>query len=116
MIIDIMIFIRRGKFEFRENSRRILGEKKMKRICFCFVVLLISLLTGCSNAPEVTEISAETMADADPAEYIKELNDNSNLGMELNQDSGLTEEEAKQYGNDNPYVCTNIRKAISILF
>ena len=37
-------------------------------------------------------------------EYIKELNDNSNLGMELNQDSGLSAKQAEQYGYDYPYV------------
>ena len=42
-------------------------------------------------------------SDISSAEYIKELNENSNLGMELNQDSGLTEKEAAEYGFDYPY-------------
>ena len=76
----------------------------MKKYYLCIPVLLMSLLTGCSEVPKTTEIPAETISDAaSSSEYIKELNDNSNLGMELNRDSGLTEEEAGQYGPDNPY-------------
>ena len=76
----------------------------MKKYYLCIPVLLMSLLTGCSEVPETTEIPAETISDtASSSEYIKELNDNSNLGMELNKDSGLTEEEAGQYGPDHPY-------------
>ncbi len=47
------------------------------------------MLVGCSDNSE---------------KYIQELNDNSNMGAELLQDSGLTEKEAKRYNADMPYI------------
>lgn len=78
----------------------------MKKFYSCIAILFIFLLTGCSTKPETSEAPTETIsdsADLSSIEYIKELNDNSNLGIALNQDSGLTEEEAEQYGPDYPY-------------
>ena len=79
----------------------------MKKFYLYITVLLLFLLTGCSTKPETSEAPTETIsysANLSSLEYMRELNDNSNLGMALNQDSGLTEEEAEQYGYDHPYV------------
>lgn len=76
----------------------------MKKIYLCIAILLMPLFTGCNNEITTTQVPTETITDDDSSlEYIKELNDNSNLGIALNQDSGLTEEESKQYGPDYPY-------------
>ncbi len=40
----------------------------------------------------------------DSYKYIDELNEKSDFGMELNSDSGLTEEEVRRYGGDYPYI------------
>lgn len=78
----------------------------MKKFYLCIAILFIFLLTGCSTKQETSEAPTETIsdsADLSSIEYIKELNENSNLGIALNQDSGLTEDEAGQYGPDYPY-------------
>lgn len=79
----------------------------MKKNHLCIAVLFLFLFTGCSSQPETPQAPTETISGSDnlsSIEYMRELNDNSNLGMALNQDSGLTEEEAEQYGYDYPYV------------
>ena len=79
----------------------------MKKIYLCIAVLFLVVLTGCSKDAETLETPTENISGSDDLssiEYIQELNDHSNLGMELNQDSGLTEKEAAQYSYDNPYV------------
>ena len=84
----------------------------MKRFYLCITLLCLSLLIGCSKKTETPDASAQTTAfdNASSPEYIKELNENSHLGMELNQDSGLTEKEAGQYGYDHPYVINHADK------
>lgn len=79
----------------------------MKKCCLSIIILLMLMLVACSEEKETREEVTEAVAiDYSSDKYIEELNDNSNLGIELNQDSGLTEEEAKRYHVDQPYVIT----------
>lgn len=75
----------------------------MKKRCLGAVILLVLMLAGCSEEKETREKDAESVA---TDQYIEELNNNSNLGIALNRDSGLTEEKAKRYNADQPYVIT----------
>ena len=78
----------------------------MKKFYLYIAAILLLLFTGCGKNTEIPETPAKTASgsnDISSAEHIKELNENSNLGMELNQDSGLTEKEAAEYGFDYPY-------------
>ncbi|MBQ9935593.1 MAG: hypothetical protein IJO70_07095 [Lachnospiraceae bacterium] len=57
----------------------------------------------------MSEVSTEENTTTEDVNYIdeaniKEVNDNSYMGIELNQDSGLSEEEAKMYGGEYPYI------------
>lgn len=79
----------------------------MKKRYLSVIILLMLMLAGCSEKKETGAEVAESAAINESSDkYIEELNDNSNLGVELNQDSGLTVEEAKQYHVDQPYVIT----------
>lgn len=72
-----------------------------------FVMLIVLLLCGCGKDKQTGELLfAPDVSESEILAYIQELNDNSNLGIALNKDSGLTVKEAKKYGNDHPYVIT----------
>ncbi len=72
-----------------------------------FVLLMGLLLCGCGKDRQTGEqFSAPDVSESEMLAYIQELNDNSNFGIALNTDSGLTVKEAKKYGNDHPYVIT----------
>ena len=82
----------------------------MKKILI--LTLITFALTGCTSndtaTTTVSELSTEELTTTEDANYIdeaniKEVNENSYMGIELNQDSGLSEEEAKLYGLDHPY-------------
>lgn len=69
------------------------------------ITLLVFALSGCDSNNKSTEGETNIVNDnyIDEAN-ITELNNSSYMGMELNQDSGLSEEESKEYGKDYPYV------------
>ena len=69
------------------------------------VILLMIVLSGCdSNNNSTTEESNNMSEDYIDVANISELNDNSYMGMELYQDSDLTDEESKECNGDFPYV------------
>ena len=76
----------------------------MKKNFFMIIVLLFAL-SGCDSKNDSIEKESNLMSNnyIDIAN-ISEFNDNSYMGMELYQDSGLTDEESKNYGGDFPYV------------
>ncbi|MBE5953196.1 MAG: hypothetical protein E7257_03430 [Lachnospiraceae bacterium] len=87
----------------------------MKKILI--VTLLIFALSGCTlnntstegGITTMSEVSTEETTATEDENYIdeaniKEVNDNSYMGIELHQDSGLSEEKSKNYGMDCPYV------------
>lgn len=82
-------------------------EKKpqLKNIAILFLIILglWGLYCFIHFAYVASKEKPEDEMIEDSYAYIDELNENSNFGMELNSDCGLTEEEASQYGGDYPY-------------
>ncbi len=87
----------------------------MKKILI--LTLITFALTGCTSnntatetgTTTVSELSTEEPTTTEDANYIdeeniKEVNENSYMGIDLLQDSGLSEEKSKEYGMDYPYV------------
>ena len=87
----------------------------MKKILI--LTLITFALSGCApndiatktGTTTVSELSTEEPTTTEDANYIdeeniKEVNENSYMGIELNQDSGLSEEEASRYLADMPYI------------
>lgn len=79
----------------------------MKKSCSAIMILLMLMLIGCSSKRGTEENAADIVVTEQSSEaFIEELNDNSNFGLALNQASGLSENEARQYHADQPYVIT----------
>lgn len=79
--------------------------KKIYTICiFC---LISACLCFCKNSEEeiIQEKIYEDVNDkySEVMEAVDELNSNSNIGILLNQDSGMSESEKKNYSGDPPY-------------
>ncbi len=87
----------------------------MKKILI--LTLITFALSGCApndtatetGATTVSELSTEEPTTTENANYIdeeniKEVNENSYMGIELNQSSGLSDEEANKYVGDQPYI------------
>ncbi len=87
----------------------------MKKILI--LTLITFALSGCTSNNTATKTSTTTVSELSTEEptttenanhideeNIKEVNENSYMGIELNQDSGLSEEEASRYLADMPYI------------
>ncbi|MBQ9935594.1 MAG: hypothetical protein IJO70_07100 [Lachnospiraceae bacterium] len=72
-----------------------------KEVLMIVLVVFVLLVCGLNNFKKRDAGTMKNMY-IDEAN-IKEVNDNSYMGIELNQDSGLSEEESKRYSMDYPY-------------
>lgn len=80
-----------------------MSKKEAMRKTIIIITILMFALSGCSSNHNSGATTTENKNYIDEAN-IKEVNDNSYMGMELNQDSGLSEEEAELYNSEYPYI------------
>ncbi len=80
-----------------------MSKKKAMRKTIIIITILMIVLSGCSSNHNSGATTTENKNYIDEAN-IKEVNDNSYMGIELNQASGLSEEEANKYVGDQPYI------------